>query len=82
MWRPEGWSVYCEKSRGCVCKHPFPGCRGDDKVWRVCLEALEGAGKSGVLDPREEEPTMGMEGWPEEGARKGATLGLSRDKQL
>lgn len=71
MWRPEGWSVECEKPRGHVCKHSFPGCRGGDKVWRVCLEALEGAGKSGMLDPRGEEPTMGMEGWLEEGARKG-----------
>jgi len=46
------------------------------------LEALEGAGKSGVVDPREEEPAMGVEGGPEEGARKGTMLGLSRDKQL
>ena len=40
------------------------------------------AGGSGMLDPRGEEPTLGMEGWPEEGAWKGTVLGLPRDKQL
>lgn len=48
----------------------------------MCLEALEGAGESGMLDPRGEEPTVGMEGWPEEGAWKRIVLGLPRDKQL